>query len=401
MFILKSKEQKFMKKIISLVLALIMLFTAVPLVNAEEESSVESYKTEMLEAGIPIISTEDFGKILNILKTFITLLTGEEPQIDKFNVTLDEVIVGISSEICSESGLDLALIAANIPNINVLASFLKNTYNINTTEFREARYKKADEYLANGNDMMASICHAIGAYMSIIQKMNIYTEKTDEKDVYKVMLYLEYEDGTTEIHDAGLHINMKTGECYNDKGTGMFGSGYNFNIYEMMVYTTVDCWMRNFGFCIMYDIVANSMPISYSYITRRFEFTYDGLEWMIQVWKGNYFISNGAEVGIYSRVPGSTIGSYYNCASEDQELPMSLQVLVGDKIIVNRELQQHWWISGFHLSNKRYLPTALTVKSTIVMPDEEMLEAFTASIDANKKGDVSYTVDGLSVNLVW
>ena len=248
---------------------------------------------------------------------------------------------------------------------------------------------------------MASVCHAIGAYMSIIQKLYIYTEKTDEKDVYKVMLYLEYEDGTNETHDAGLHINMKTGECYNDKGTGMFGSGYNFNIYEMVVYTTVDCWMRNFGFCILYDILANVNPISYSYVTRRFKFEYDGLEWMIQIWKGNYFISNGGEVGIYSREPGEYKTSFYNCASEDQELMMSMQILLNDKVLVNRPLQRHWWISGFNIGTMRYLPSVLTLKSTIVMPDEEMLEAFTASIDENVMGDVSYTVDGLKVNLVW
>lgn len=389
------------KRILSLLIAAVMLFTAVPFASAEEESSVEQYEKEMLELGIPVISTEDFGKILRVINTFKYLLTGEESTPEKFNVTLDEVILDISSQICAESGLDLGLIAANIPDINVIANYFKNKYSINTTEFREARYKKAEEYLANGNDIMASVCHAIGAYMSIIQKLYIYTEKTDEKDVYKVMLYLEYEDGTNETHDAGLHINMKTGECYNDKGTGMFGSGYNFNIYEMVVYTTVDCWMRNFGFCILYDILANVNPISYSYVTRRFKFEYDGLEWMIQIWKGNYFISNGGEVGIYSREPGEYKTSFYNCASEDQELMMSMQILLNDKVLVNRPLQRHWWISGFNIGTMRYLPSVLTLKSTIVMPDEEMLEAFTASIDENVMGDVSYTVDGLKVNLVW
>lgn len=390
-----------MKKVISLMLVFIMLFTAVPFANAKEENSVEKYENEMFELGIPVISTEDFGKLLNIMKTFVFLLTGEEPQVEKFNVTLDEVILDISAEICSESGLDLGLIAANIPNINVIANYFKNKYSINTTEFREARYKKGQEYLENGNEIMASVCHAIGAYMSIIQKLDIYTEKTEEKDVYKVMLYLEYEDGTTETHDAGLLINMKTGECYNDKGTGMFGSGYNFNIYEMVVYTTVDCWMRNFGFCLMYDILANSMPISYSYITRRFKFEYDGLQWMIQIWKGNYFISNGGEVGIYSREPGKHLNTFYNCATPEQELDMSLQILNGNKVLVDRPLQRHWWISGFHIGTMRYLPSVLTLKSTIVMPNEEMLEAFTASIDANIMNDITYTVDGLKVNLVW
>lgn len=394
------------KKLLSLFLAIIMCFSVcLPTAGAntieEDIDSPEEYADFIQYLGVPVVSTENFGKFLNILKGLVTLLTGEEPQIEKFNVTLDDVIVDISEQICEESGLDLALIADNFPDINVAARYFKDKYEINTTEFREARYKKADEYLANGNDMMASICHAIGAYMSIIEKMDIYTEKTDDPDVYKVMLYLEYEDNTTEIHDAGLHINTKTGECYNDKGTGMFGSGYNFNIEEMVVYTTVDCWMRNFGFCLFYDVFANLNPISFSYITRRFKFEYDGLEWMIQIWKGNYFISNGGEVGIYSREPGEYNTSFYNCATPEQELDMSMQVLIGDKVLIDRPLQRHWWLSGFHIGTMRYLPSALTLKSTIVMPNEEMLEAFTAAIDNNVMNDVEYTVDGLKVNLVW
>ena len=70
-------------------------------------------------------------------------------------------------------------------------------------------------------------------------------------------------------------------------------------------------------------------------------------------------------------------------------------------MLVNRKLQKHWWISGFNLGEKLYLPSALTLKSTIQMPNKEMLEAFTAAIDANIMGDVSYTVKGLKVNLVW
>jgi elongation factor P len=70
---------------------------------------------------------------------------------------------------------------------------------------------------------------------------------------------------------------------------------------------------------------------------------------MVQMWKGNYFISNGGEVGLYWREPGQ-IGSYYNCATE--EIPMSLQVSIGDKVLVNRPLQEHWWISGFNIGEK-------------------------------------------------
>ena len=385
------------KRIFAALLAVIMLLTAVPMASAKE-SSIASYKQEMLEMGFPVMSTEEFGSMLKILQTFRYYLTGVEPNTERIEITYDETIRNITSQMCAESGLDFNLIAENLPNLNLIANFFKDKYNINTTQFREERYAKEAEYAAQGNDLMATVCRTLGAFMSIIKKMYAYTVATEEENVYELVLCLEFEDGTKETHYPGVYINMATGECYGKNGTGVFGIGHNFNFYEMTIYSTVDCWMRNYGFCIFYDVAANLLPTNFKYITRRFKFSYDGLDWMIQMWKGNYFISNGGEVGLYWREKGQ-IGSYYNCATE--EIPMSLQVSVGNKILVNRKLQDHWWICGFNIGEKLYLPTSLTLRSTLVMPDKEMLEAFTAAIDANIMNDVSYTVDGLSVNVVW
>lgn len=387
-----------MKKVISLMLALVMLLTAVPFANAKEESSIETYKNQMLEIGFPVISTEEFGYLMKILQTFRYFLTGIEPNTERIEITLDETILNITSQMCGESGLDFSLIIANLPNLNIIPNYFIEKYNINTTQFREDRYAKEAEYAAQGNDLMATVCRTIGAFMSIIDKMYVYTIKTDKENVYELVLYLEFEDGTTETHYPGVYIDMETGECYGKNGTGVFGIGHNFNFYEMTMYSVVDCWMRNYGFCLFYDIAANLSPVNFTYITRRFKFSYDGLDWMVQIWKGNYFIANGGEVGLYWREKGQ-VGSFYNCATE--EIPMSLQVSIGDKVLVNRKLQDHWWISGFNIGEKLYLPSALTLKSTLIMPDKEMLEAFTAAIDENVMGDVTYTVDGLNVNLVW
>lgn len=392
---------KITKKLVSLILALVLLITSVPFAFAtEKESSIDSYKKEMLEIGFPVVSSEEFGFFLSILQGFRYLLTGIEPNTERIDVTFDEAILNITSQICGESGLDFALIAANLPNINLISNYFKDKYSIDTTLFREDRYKKAAEYTAEGNDLMATVCHAIGAFMSIIEKLYAYTVPTNDPDVCELVLYLEFEDGTTETHYPGVYINTKTGECYGKNGTGVFGIGHNFNYYEMTMYSTVDCWMRNYGFCLLYDVAANILPMNFNYITRRFKFSYDGLDWMVQMWKGNYFISNGGEVGLYWREPGQ-IGTYYNCATEEMEIPMSLMVSVGDKVLVNRKLQNHWWICGFNIGESLYLPSALTLKSTLIMPDSGMLEAFTEAIDNNVMGDVTYTVDGLSVNVQW
>lgn len=53
------------------------------------------------------------------------------------------------------------------------------------------------------------------------------------------------------------------------------------------------------------------------------------------------------------------------------------------------------------MSKRLYIPDSLTMKFSILMPDEEMLNAFCESIDNHYRHDVKYTVEGLKVNVVW
>ncbi|MBR5771678.1 MAG: DUF4474 domain-containing protein, partial [Clostridia bacterium] len=156
---------------------------------------------------------------------------------------------------------------------------------------------------------------------------------------------------------------------------------------------------RSFGFCLEYDLLCYALPM-YRYNTRRFHFDYAGKEWMIQAWKGNYLITNGGEVGIYNREKGS-VGTFYNVVSKDEQMDMSLQILHDGEVLVNIPEQNHWWVNGFNMSERLYNPHGLVLIATIVMKDEEMLKAFTQSIERNMWHDVSYSVDGLKVTIVW
>jgi hypothetical protein len=120
---------------------------------------------------------------------------------------------------------------------------------------------------------------------------------------------------------------------------------------------------------------------------------------MIQVWKGNYLVSNGAEVGIYNR-DKIRFGTSYDCAGDEDMMNMSMKLYHGDDLIFERPEQLHWWLTGFKLSRTLYIPDKMTLDFTIEMKDEEMLKAFCKSIDKTYK-DMTYTVDGLKVNVIW
>ena len=158
-----------------------------------------------------------------------------------------------------------------------------------------------------------------------------------------------------------------------------------------------ESWQRNFGFTPLYDAAAAFTGMYYD--TMRLKFNYDNMDWMIQIWKGNYTVANGGEVGVYCR-DASRSGSFYDCANNEQMLNMSMQILHGDKVLVDEGPMMHWWVNGFNLSDRMYLPESLTMKFSIVMTDEEMLNAFCEAIDKHYMHDVSYTVDELTVNRV-
>lgn len=402
---------KFAKKSVALVMTLIIAFSAsvsTVAVSIENQSShadimsLSDYKQKLWDDGYPVLTTEQFLSVTNVFKAFFRILTGRIFYSEEYlDVDVDELVTAACYHVYSNCGLDIVALLSSIPDINNLAEFTTQVFNIDPVEFRNQMYAKRDKFSAEGDETMSAVCNYLGAYMSIIDKIEVFSDVTgDDPNVYEVMLRIVYRDGGYDISHTGIYINVATGECANYNDSGLAGTGFNFSLSEMMVYATLNAWMRDFGFCLFYDIAAGSMPLLWNYTTRRFKFEYDGLEWMIQMWKGNYLITNGGEVGVYNRTP-EKFGSYYDTATDEQLMEMSLQIYHGDKLLVNQEPQMHWWINGFQMSDRLYIPESLTMKSSIVMPDEEMLKAFCESIDNHYKKDVTYMVDGLKVNLVW
>lgn len=401
------------KRVLSFIMAIVIAATAfVPTYayskiqsdvafERPEIMTLSEYKDKLREEGFPVISTDQFLKITSFFSTISRVLTGRIflPQ-ENFDVSFDELVGNACNTVYEDCGLDIVALLSSIPDFNDPARIAVEVFDIDTDTIRDEMYNKRDEAQKNNDVAMYYVYYFLGAYLAIIEKCTIYSVPTEDPDVYEVEALIQFKDGTTDSLDTGIYINVVTGECTNWDGSGLAGTGFNFNLHEALVYATIDSWMREFGFCVFYDVAANSMPLLWHYITRRFTFEYDGLEWMIQIWKGNYLITNGGEVGVYNREPGS-FGTYYNCASDDQLMEMSLQVYHGDDLLVNQEPQMHWWINGFQMSKRRYIPDSLTMKFSIVMPNEEMLNAFCESIDNHYLHDVSYTVEGLKINVVW
>ena len=196
--------------------------------------------------------------------------------------------------------------------------------------------------------------------------------------------------------DANGNLTIKNDE---GKDTGLFG--FKYSTTEKCFITAEDAWQRQYGYNEIYDASAPVLAISYD--TMRVYFDYDGLQWMIQYWKGQYgLVLVGAEIGIYNRPETSSPSSHYNCADDETKLLQSMNVYqcgTADsneyKLILSRNPSYTWWCTGFvpgTLAFAKYNVNAdytnrLRVDSKLTLKTPEMAQAF---IEGLRKVDTIY-----------
>lgn len=242
-----------------------------------------------------------------------------------------------------------------------------------------------------------------------------YTAEATSIYYFKVRSYI-IKDGTyyySEFTDTEEVEFISEGKTPNDtiaaiEKNGIIGYLYDFE--GQYFYTASDPWQRNFGFSPIYDVGAQFATMIYT--TKRFYFSWNNLDWMIQVWKGDYGIVIGAEVGVYTKVPGSGVAGFYECAEDENCLNMSMVVKLDDTKIIDRSYGSYWWCTGFILQNplNPYLQPwetwlqgsvctdRMTMIARITLKDEKMRDGFRAALE---KENVPYVYSGNDVIFTW
>lgn len=152
--------------------------------------------------------------------------------------------------------------------------------------------------------------------------------------------------------------------------------GFAYDDQKDIFYSLEDAWQREFGYGKLYDEMAPAMnmiidsePIYFEYGDRR---------WMIEFWKGQYGVTTGAEAGIYVEEEWGNEKDpqkvFYQCASLDEELPISIVLYKNGKRLFQRE-KKHWWLTGFSLGEFSW-PAELMLEVSLTFPHLDMLEAF-------------------------
>lgn len=167
----------------------------------------------------------------------------------------------------------------------------------------------------------------------------------------------------------------------NELNADLEETGFAYELRGDYFYSLMDCWQREVGYCRLYDeaaplfnMIMDCEPVTFSYAGKR---------WLIELWKGQYGITTGGEIGIYhtDRMDintGKFKGTFYENIQDQEMLKLSFVLRRNGKTILRRNAV-HWWLTGFKLGLFSETDT-LTMDAKITFPDVEMRNAFTDAL---------------------
>ncbi len=179
-------------------------------------------------------------------------------------------------------------------------------------------------------------------------------------------------------------------------------AGFEYDDKQGIYYSQMNPLQRNFGFNFVYDTAAPIAGMIYD--TERLEFVYDGKEWMIQLWKGQYGITSGAEVGLYSRDPNRVM--QYDCADDEELIVMQYDFYNMGEYVFSRGPEKHWWLTGFKVFNVG-VPFFITMDITLKFTDNEMASAFMVALKKAQgnatavMNPINYKRTGSTIRFIW
>lgn len=237
------------------------------------------------------------------------------------------------------------------------------------------------------------------ALLAEIQTQKIATIAAAETVVTAEPAVQETEAAEPQLILPGVLYDAEQNIYFGPNGKGLLYIGFDYDADQKLFYSSVNCWQKAFGFNDLYEALAPLGAMIFD--TRSIYFTYDGLDWMVKLWKGQYGITSGAELGIYTK--SSIADSHYIGVDEENFMLMDMKVLRHGEPYFTREAQMHWWLSGFVLGDIT-APDELNLESSITFKDRAMTKAFIAALGGQAQADTEDVVcvdNGTCVTLSW
>ena len=179
--------------------------------------------------------------------------------------------------------------------------------------------------------------------------------------------------------------------------------GYAYVSYQDIFATRLDAPQKQFGYTTFYDLSAVYFNMVFDYET--IYFNYNGRTWLIEMWKGQYGINAGCELGVYyadSVIPPDKYSTTLFHAVGRNDMPdISLRLnkhsnrKLHEYTLLGQLRYRHWWLTLFKMGEFTK-PKDLFVNTSIRFKDYAMLRRFLDSF-VKVLPDTAYKVNGLTV----
>ena len=169
--------------------------------------------------------------------------------------------------------------------------------------------------------------------------------------------------------------------------------GYDYHCRCGFFSSTVDAWQKTAGYTWIYDYMAPRFQMVFDALPVYFD--YHGKTWLIELWKGQYGINTGAELGIYHADRLLSESEYktafFTAAKDSEMLPCTLRLCDKRKRECAQISERHWWLTMF-LPGFFSKPSDLYLEVSICFPDTQMCDAF-----YNGLCNAGYTMKDISI----
>ncbi|PRR81058.1 DUF4474 domain-containing protein [Clostridium vincentii] len=180
-------------------------------------------------------------------------------------------------------------------------------------------------------------------------------------------------------------------------------AGYSYDSQQDIFYSNMDSWQKNMGYCSFYDEAAilSGMIIDCEPI----KFIYEGKQWLIEFWKGQYGMSTGCEIGAYIRqeskinIYGIFKEAFYKGVGDEDKLQMSFSLRMRSEVLFSRS-EKHWWLTGFKLGEFSE-PSDLIMSLSITLKDLVMRDAFVEALKNVGYLNNEIIINGNTVALIF
>lgn len=156
--------------------------------------------------------------------------------------------------------------------------------------------------------------------------------------------------------------------------------GFEYKLSQDIFTSKLDAWQRECGYCSLYDRKAPFFHMIFD--CEPVYFDYNGVTWLVELWKGQYGITTGCEIGIYKAdrlIPERDRDRTLFQSVPDEEMPVISITLLKNALPVSRLCRKHWWLTSFCVGQYAE-PESLAMKAALTFPSPEMCRAFLSGL---------------------